>query len=390
MMNVVVRNIAAILLVMSLGQLLYVCNPDQRTVFRQYEKARIKRLNCESRILFNKFCDSEGVLPRYSDFKLHDPAARDERFTHDYRRMLVKRELNRSLQTRDELETLCKNILADIQNLETTADLTRQILACIDDNIAKRDLSSRKSLYKKLRNLYKGDIKLPENRVPYLNLSDYELTDDESEFLALGLNFHIRPKFDRYRKKLELENLYNDILKLKNDGFVNVNPNLRDQLRAESTKARNNDRQPSIPPRLFKAAKDLKANDDIVIRRADKSPEYVIMNKEEYFDKLGDLISDRDKFEPISRCPTLDIKRELNHHIRAVNTQAGKRVFSEIEGDYSEGYLYGNPKTHKTNTPLRPVISQVLTPTYNTAKQLDRLIKPFQKLHKIRLKCFKD
>ena len=68
MMNVVVRNIAAILLVMSLGQLLYVCNPDQRTVFRQYEKARIKRLNCESRILFNKFCDSEGVLPRYSAF----------------------------------------------------------------------------------------------------------------------------------------------------------------------------------------------------------------------------------------------------------------------------------------------------------------------------------
>ena len=60
-----------------------------------------------------------------------------------------------------------------------------------------------------------------------------------------------------------------------------------------------------------------------------------------------------------------------------MNALAGRYVFDEIIGDFSEGYLYGNPKTHKRDVPLRPIISQVLTPTYSTAKKLDHIIKPY-------------
>ena len=40
------------------------------------------------------------------------------------------------------------------------------------------------------------------------------------------------------------------------------------------------------------------------------------------------------------------------------------------------GKLYGIAKVHKTNVPLRPVVSMVGTPEYKLAKYLESLIKP--------------
>ena len=37
---------------------------------------------------------------------------------------------------------------------------------------------------------------------------------------------------------------------------------------------------------------------------------------------------------------------------------------------------YGLPKIHKAGTPLRPIISSNGTATYNTAKELARILKP--------------
>ena len=59
-----------------------------------------------------------------------------------------------------------------------------------------------------------------------------------------------------------------------------------------------------------------------------------------------------------------------------------KRYFKKIEGyeklipsGSKPGKLYGMAKIHKTDIPLRPVVSMVGTPEYNYAKYLDSLIK---------------
>ena len=45
--------------------------------------------------------------------------------------------------------------------------------------------------------------------------------------------------------------------------------------------------------------KKLKNNEDIIIRRADKSNTFVIMNKTEYETKINKILSDETKFEKI-------------------------------------------------------------------------------------------
>ena len=51
--------------------------------------------------------------------------------------------------------------------------------------------------------------------------------------------------------------------------------------------------------------------------------------------------------------------------------------FSRITGDYKPGYLYSNVKIHKHDNPLRPIISQILTPTYQLAKNINLIITPY-------------
>jgi hypothetical protein len=55
------------------------------------------------------------------------------------------------------------------------------------------------------------------------------------------------------------------------------------------------------------------------------------------------------------------------------------KVIPTIERHHEPGYIYGNPKTHKckVNPPLRPIISQIGTVTYDTAKKLNSIIAPY-------------
>ena len=70
---------------------------------------RIQKKICRHKmsIMFNEICINEEMLPKYTYFKLHDPAAHKYNITLEYRRDLVKRQI-----------TLCKNNIHSL-NLES-------------------------------------------------------------------------------------------------------------------------------------------------------------------------------------------------------------------------------------------------------------------------------
>ena len=49
----------------------------------------------------------------------------------------------------------------------------------------------------------------------------------------------------------------------------------------------------------------------------------------------------------------------------------------QIIGEFEQGFIYGNVKTHKINNHWRPIISQIPTPTYNLSKKLYEIITPY-------------
>ena len=88
-------------------------------------------------------------------------------------------------------------------------------------------------------------------------------------------------------------------------------------------------------------------------------------------------MSDTNKFHKLTSNPIAQLKIRVNKLIKKANQQNGTKLFSSIIGEYKPGYLYGTVKTHKTGNPLRPIISQIPTPIYQTAKQLNKFITPY-------------
>ena len=192
----------------------------------------------------------------------------------------------------------------------------------------------------------------------------------------MGLNFHLQSRVDPLDKKIELEILYKDLQHLARNNKVVIDPDLKEQLLAESTRIRHRGSS-LLCPAQRQTAKALKGNDDIVIRRADKSAVYVILDKNDYMDKLNALLGDGTKFLRITADPTAKLKVAINSIIRALKAVQGQENIPLIVGEYKPGYVYGNVQIHKPGNPLRPIISQVPTATYSLAKQLNRLILPY-------------
>jgi uncharacterized protein (DUF1778 family) len=149
------------------------------------------------------------------------------------------------------------------------------------------------------------------------------------------MNGHVISKFNKTKKKMELELLYESLLKLKNENKIEINPKLKDQLRAEATKQRGTSASPILTPALHEAAKNLRDNDQIVIREADKSNLIVILDKTEYLSKINYILSADSKFCRITREKTEQLQRKANKLISTANSDVGSRKLTPIVGSYS-------------------------------------------------------
>ena len=63
--------------------------------------------------------------------------------------------------------------------------------------------------------------------------------------------------------------------------------------------------------------------------------------------------------------------------ISHINKHNGTKILNPIIGEFSPGYIYGTVKIHKDDNPLRPIISQIPTPIYDIAKQLNHILTPY-------------
>ena len=164
----------------------------------------------------------------------------------------------------------------------------------------------------KLNRLYKGNIVISKATKTHINLSGVSLTKHQEALLSLGIKCHFKPTFDILKKQTELENLYDKLTTMHNKGTITIHPNLKDQLRAKATKQRDFSTSQLLSRDLRSAAKSLKNHPDIIIRRADKSNIFVVLNKNDYKNKLDTILGDTNKFSKINRNPINTLKIEVN------------------------------------------------------------------------------
>ena len=111
----------------------------------------------------------------------------------------------------------------------------------------------------------------------------------------------------------------------------------------------------------------LKNDKDVVILPSDKGRVTVVMGKKDYTDKMDSLVNDKQTYEPLKRDPTPALQRRLNGKLldlkktETIDIQLYFRLRCRVP---QSGKLYGLPKLHKANIPMRPIVSFCGSPTY--------------------------
>ena len=359
------------------GRLLHSFNEDDRRVIRNLESIKRKLNNCHNAVMFNSTCIKENLLPTYSNIKLHNEAVQHSRITENFRRNLVKQQLDEKTELLAHLKRELDRVETEFTNLNISQELRNEVNHALGTIIEKHSELTQTKTIKKLSNLYGGHLALPKPSDSFINLSSKILTENEMAFLNLGINCHLYPKYSQVNKKINISLLYDDLCKLEKNNDISINPNLQAQLQSEGTKKRQRNYIGILTPELKNAAKSLREDENIIIRKADKSATYVIMDGALYMEKCNVILSDNSKFSPVNRNPVMLLQKKVNNLVNAANAEIGSVKFQRAIGDYDPGYFYGNVKTHKPENPLRPIISQIPSPTYQLAKTLNELIRPF-------------
>ena len=134
----------------------------------------------------------------------------------------------------------------------------------------------------------------------------------------------------------------------------------------------------NISKEEVQAIQELKRDDSRIILTADKGVVMVVLNKEDYIQKAKHLLN-QPTYKKMKEDPTSKQKARLIKLLRNIKAEGGI-----TEEQYKKMYptgvgapkFHGIPKIHKQDTPLRPIVSSIGTASYNTAKELAKILKP--------------
>ena len=336
---------------MSLAQSIFDLPSEYKSLIRKVERLQNKEINLHYNVVFNEICLNEGLLPIYTNIRLHDPRARQEGFTVKYKKELIKRQVNLKKEEVLTNQTKLDEAWTGLNQLPLEEERRRIIINALKDNASHTQRLAKNRTTKKLSNLYGGRMTLPEHKDGYINLSDHILTDTQKDILNLGLNCHLQSKYNKMDKKVELEALYDSLIKLQDKCKVTIDNDLKDQLKAEGTKRRDYRNSDLLTFEQRQAAKELKETAGLTIRRADKSSIYVLLNTDDYMTKLNDMLNDRTKFTLITRDPTEILKTKVKKLITANNAKVGHTYIPPLSDrivldTYTVTSRYIKPITH--------------------------------------------
>ena len=142
----------------------------------------------------------------------------------------------------------------------------------------------------------------------------------------------------------------------------------------------------NIPQHLsneeFEALKNLSANFNLIIQKADKGNSVVLVEKDVYIRHIEKILDDATKFEKVKIKKgilnfSINHERRINDYLKSLEKSGSLTTdqYKKIKAIGSRpGSLYGLCKVHKAIIdacpPFRPILSAIGTPSYKLAKSL--------------------
>ena len=213
-----------------------------------------------------------------------------------------------------------------------------------------------------------------------VNLSNTELPNEVKTILSLGPNFSMEYRQDRLPVANIIANIEGGIQHLNSEQKNDIAFKISNTIHNFKTKNGNVDIQKNkIVKGINQTTRFLRENKQIHVLRADKTNKTVIMDATEYDQKMNNILQDSNTYTKLNKNPTKVYEKKNNEMIdkwfkRKLIT---KELSNKMKIHNSQPpKIYGLPKLHKPDTPLRPIVSCIQSPFYKLSKQLASALTP--------------
>lgn len=109
---------------------------------------------------------------------------------------------------------------------------------------------------------------------------------------------------------------------------------------------------------------------DIYITRSDKGKHTIVIDKNDYINKMNGLVNSTMDYIPIDNVQVEDLENKNNHFIEVLikcGTIDGENKFEFVDFCSTPSRLYGLIKIHKKDYPVRPIVSACSSPGFKLA-----------------------
>ncbi|UYV61721.1 hypothetical protein LAZ67_1006162 [Cordylochernes scorpioides] len=354
-------------------------NPSAEDLPRYTYQLRKKSLQLSRwrlHLNFNKLCETADFIP--PSLRIRDPVR------NPFSSVVIRRAQFHLLSSRIKgchsnirfISESVKGLIFLVSQLLTNpemADLLQSITRDIrhqKNDITQRHNSKLHHWIKKYNfPAYLLEAYLPQSPQGVVNLSDYVLPSADAEILSLGLKYRLPGPSDIPRI------------------IAGVEPALRGLNHQDTHRIRHfvtstlqrpyNIPKPSLA--MNRVISRLKRNRDIVITKSDKGSQTVILNTTVYKQKMQNVLDQHSIFSAITE---QEHKTSVkNFRLLLLRLKRSQQITKEQYNDFTANlaqiaYIYGLPKIHKPDVPLRPIISYHLSPAYTLSKFLSNFLTP--------------
>ncbi|XP_078357458.1 uncharacterized protein LOC144642366 [Oculina patagonica] len=203
-----------------------------------------------------------------------------------------------------------------------------------------------------------------------INFSSRSLSDAEIALLQKGLNFAVTPTNIPAK----------EIIASVESAVRQLNTEQADLVRraVNSILQQAEPPEPNITKEMRDGLKSLKEDDSIMILPADKGRASVVLDTDTYRTKMSTLI-ENGPYQLLNKDPTDRLTRKLTEKLLTLKRSGdlSEAVYNKIRPRHKQPpRIYGLPKIHKADVPLRPIVSCVNTFAYDLSAYLANILSP--------------
>ena len=351
--------------------------------YRHLETSLKRSQKAQLDLDFLLYCRLNNITPNFVKFKVYRASLYHSEFYHDATRQLLDIEVKCKEKLITKHKDTCNSLFNVLQNT----------VSLIDFIYVKNVLTNYVKIYStnvqniNTRKLERLGIQIPkflDSKSTVFKYSNHALSKREEFLLSLGLDFclpNFKPSFRSFYLPLELLFARLRSLQLPSD-LPSLQRDIHNLAQKTFSKLTSH-WLPFFRKDDYQLLKNLSNNPDIIITRPDKGRGTVILNKNDYLQKMDDILKDDTKFTKIGNPtfqPIFKLEDKINRLLKGFKDEKiiTESTYQDLYSSGSSyGALYGLPKIHKESIPLRPILAAYNNPNYQIAKYLVPMLQPY-------------